>query len=297
MLTRFSSLLVAGLVLVVRGAPKDPVIHRHASGAGGIFANAYLVETPHGVIAIDATLSESESKALRAEIDSIGKPLQAVLLTHGHPDHYNGITTLIAGHPVPVLATAGVDSVIRANDAAKEQQWRPVFKDEWPAHRTFPTRIVHDGESVTFDGARFTVHALGPGESYNDSYWVLSGSPGAAFIGDVVLNGVHAYTSDGHTTQWLLNIERVRSSVPRATPLYPGHGDPGGVEILDWEKHYLTAYRAAVAELARGQSTLDDSAKALLVVRMKQVLPSDRLEFLIPLGADAVAAELTQHAK
>ena len=111
-----------------------PVIHRYAAGATGMFVNAYLVETPHGVVAIDATLTESDSKALRAQLDSLGKPLLAVLITHGHPDHYNGVTNLLAGRavPPPVLATAGVDSVIRANDAAKEAQWKSYLDVIFP---------------------------------------------------------------------------------------------------------------------------------------------------------------------
>src|SRR5436853_6960847 len=119
------SFWAAPLALVLAGvAPAQtpaPVIHRYAAGASGLFVNAYLVETPHGVVAIDATLTESDSKALRAKIDSIGKPLLAILITHGHPDHYNGVTNLIAGRavPPPVPATAGVDSVIRANAAAQ----------------------------------------------------------------------------------------------------------------------------------------------------------------------------------
>ena len=280
-----------------------PVIHRYAAGATGMFVNAYLVETPHGVVAIDATLTESDSKALRAQLDSLGKPLLAVLITHGHPDHYNGVTNLLAGRavPPPMLATAGVDSVIRANDAAKEAQWKPLFGDEWPAQRTFPSRIVRDGESVTFDGATFIVHALGPGESYNDSYWVLQGrrgtrrnpgTPGAAFIGDVVLNGVHAYMADGHTAGWLANIERVRDALAPDMAVYPGHGDPGGPDMLAWESSYLSTYRSAVAMLARGSATLDSTAKAQLVTRMKQFLPTDRLDMLITMGADPVAAEL-----
>src|SRR5215468_7206202 len=99
----------------------DTTIHRHASGEGGIFANAYLIEMPRGVVAVDATLSESESRALRASLEALGKPLRAVLLTHGHPDHYNGVTNLVGQSAVPVVATAGVARVIREDDAAKEQ--------------------------------------------------------------------------------------------------------------------------------------------------------------------------------
>ncbi len=53
---------------------KDVSIHVHVCGEGGIFVNAYLVESARGVVAIDATLSESESKAFRREVEAIGTP-------------------------------------------------------------------------------------------------------------------------------------------------------------------------------------------------------------------------------
>jgi len=272
-------------------------VHRYSADAAGIFANAYLVETPGGVVAVDATLTETDSKALRARLEALGKPLRAVLLTHGHPDHYNGVTNLLAGSEVPVLATAGVDRVIRESDAAKEQQWKPMFKDEWPARRTFPSRIVRDGESVTFDGVQFTVHDLGPGESHADSVWVMRGSPSALFLGDVVLHQAHAYVADGHTTAWLRNIERVKALARGAATLYPGHGEPGTAAMLEWQKGYLTRYREEVARLAGGRTSLTEAEKATVTARMKEHLPTDRLEFLIPLGADAVAAELASEKR
>ncbi len=268
-------------------------IHRYASGAPGIFANAYLVETAHGVVPVDATLTETDSKALRKMLTELRKPLRAVLVTHGHPDHYNGVTNLLAAERVPVVATAGVDRTIRDSDAAKEQQWKPTFGPEWPARRTFPTRTVQDGESLTFDGVTFTVHDLGPGESSSDSVWVASGAARAAFIGDVVLNQVHAYVSDGHTSSWLRNLERVRA-LAKDMPVYPGHGEPGTVEMLDWQRKYLVRYRTEVAALASGRASLTDGEKATLAARMKEQLPTDRLEFLIGLGADAVALELSK---
>jgi glyoxylase-like metal-dependent hydrolase (beta-lactamase superfamily II) len=268
------------------------VVHRFDAGEAGIHVNAYLIETPRGVIAVDATLTESSSRGLRARLDSLGKPLLAVLLTHGHPDHYNGVTNLLAGAAVPVIATVGVDSVIRASDAAKEAQWRPMFGAEWPARRSFPTRTVDDGETVSFDGVALTVHALGPGESHHDAYWLLEGPPKVAFVGDVVLHGVHAYTADGHTAAWIANLDRLARELADVDTIYPGHGEPGGPELLTWQRAYLDVYRGAVAGLSGGRATLSEAAKGKLVERMKAFLPNERLAFLIPLGADPVAAEL-----
>jgi glyoxylase-like metal-dependent hydrolase (beta-lactamase superfamily II) len=288
-------LLVGSMPTAVRAAEKPgaPVVHRLAAEAAGIFANAYIVETDRGVVVIDGRLLTSDGKAVRARIEASKKPLLAVLVTHGHPDHYNGITEIVSGANVPIVATAGVDEVIRANDAAKEKQWSGTFGAEWPARRTFPNRIVKDGQSVTFGGLTFTVHDLGPGESHFDSYWTTElGGGRIAFIGDAVLHGVHAYLTDGHSARWLANLERLRRELAGARMLYPGHGEPGGLELLDWQKNYLERYRAEVKALAKGQALLSEDQKKELVARMKTVLPNDKLEFLIPLGADPVASEL-----
>jgi len=290
-----SCLLAAAIApnLLAGAPPVAPVVHRLAADASGIFANAYVVETARGLVVIDGRLLTSDGQAVRAKLDALGKPLLAVLVTHGHPDHYNGITEIVSGADVPIVATAGVAEVIRKDDAAKEAQWSATFGAEWPKKRTFPDRVVKDGDSLAVGGLTFKVHDLGPGESHSDSYWTteLDGRR-VAFIGDAVLHGMHAYVADGHTSRWLANLDRLRRELADAATLYPGHGDPGGLEMLDWQKNYLTHYRAAVKELAGGEARLSEAQKKDLVARMKRVLPDDRLEFLVPLGADAVAAEL-----
>jgi len=283
-------LAAPGAGAVVRAA--EPVVHRYAAGEGGIFVNSYLVELPAGVVAVDATLTVSDAKALRARLEGLGKPLLAVILTHGHPDHYNGVAALVAGRPVPVLATAGVDRVIREHDQEKEAQWRPVFKDEWPTQRTFPTRTLKDGERVVLGGATFTVHDLGPGESHSDSYWTVDGKERLAFVGDLVMNGVHAYLSDGHSGAWQANLERVAKALARGTRVFPGHGEPGGTELLEVQARYLETYRAKVAALAAGASSLTEAQKQELAAALDPLVPSGHLKWLVPLGADAVAAEL-----
>jgi len=268
-------------------------VHVFQSGEAGIFANAYLVETSAHLVAVDSTLLESTSKALHQQAVKLGKPLKAVLLTHGHPDHYNGVTNLVGPANADVIATAGVDRVIRNYDAAKQEQWSGMFGAEWPSKRTFPNKILGDGESIHVDGVTFTVFDLGPGESHSDSYWLVErDGRKVAFIGDVVLSRVHAFLTDGHSTPWLKNLERLTVELQGVEVIYPGHGDAGGLELLAWETNYLHEYRKAVTLLASGDSKLTDDQKAKLTAHMDNYLQGKNLEFLVGLGADSVAAEL-----
>lgn len=275
-------------------------IHTHSSGEGGIYSNAYLVETDNGVVAIDSTLTVSESNSLKSKIEAIGKPLLAILLTHPHPDHVAGVTNLInsrnVSENVKIVATQEVDRIIRATEEPKRKQWTPVFKEEWIGKWTYPNKIVNDEETLTFDGISYRLIDLGPGgDSDANSIWILDAQPKAAFVGDLVFNGTHSYIADNHLSDWLVNIERARKLLADADRIYPGHGDAGSLELFDVQKTYLQKYSAAVRKIANGRTTLTESEKQQLTTIMEQFLQGNRLSFLIALSADAVAAELARN--
>ena len=227
------------------GTRLSPTIHRHTSGEGGIFANAYLVETANGIVAVDALLTRSESRALRAEVAALGKPLLAVLITHAHPDHVAGLTELVGDAGVPILALQAVVDEMRATEAAKRAQWGPVFGEEWILRWTYPDRIVRDGEAVAFDGVTYRVHDLGPGgDCPANAMWVMAAdlAGAAAFVGDLVCNCTHVYLAYGDVLASLANMDRVRPTLAGVPTLYPGHGAPGAPALLDEQRDYLLAY-------------------------------------------------------
>lgn len=265
-----------------------PRVHRVE---GSLFpVNAYIVETRDAVVIVDAMLGVTDGRALRARADALGKPIAAVVVTHAHPDHYGGISPLLDGLDVPILAVAGVDAAIRRDDASKEQILRPMFGAEWPQRRTFPNRTVKDGDVIQLGGATFRVVDLGPGESPHDSLWLLEagGRTVAAFAGDLAYGHMHGYLADGFYEGWLGNIARARGLLGADTTLYIGHGEPGPAgPLLDWQERYIRTFIDAVTNLpsASESSTTDDAAATERVTQaMQRYLPGDDLLFLMQLS-------------
>jgi glyoxylase-like metal-dependent hydrolase (beta-lactamase superfamily II) len=266
----------------------SPTIHTVTSSAGAL-VNAYLVETATGVVAIDAMLTISESRLLRERLEATGKPLLAVLLTQSHPDHYGGLTQLVAGADVPILAPQGVHDVIRRDDPLKEQILRPMFGDEWPRERTFPNTVVKDGETRTFDGVGFTVIDLGPSESPHDSPWYLAAHPRVVFLGDQMYGRMHCYLADGFYAEWLANIDSLSERFPADAVFHVGHGGPLGQGDWHWQRRYIETFVAAIESADWSDA---GAAHAAVVAAMMRMLPSDDLAFLMDLSVDPVATQL-----
>jgi glyoxylase-like metal-dependent hydrolase (beta-lactamase superfamily II) len=273
-----------------------PVIHTYRAAESGLNVNSYLIEAESGVIVVDTSLLVSDIEALRARLRALKKPLLAILVTHAHPDHFNGAAALVRDQEVPVYAAATVGQVIKQIAEAKREQWSPVYGPEWPAETYYPDALLADGDRVKLGELTFTVRELGPAESHADSYFLLAadGRPPVAFVGDVAFHGTHPYTADGHSARWLATLDLLAGELAGVGTLYPGHGDPAGLGVLADQRRYLLFYRELVRRLAGGEPQLPEAARAELDAQMQAFLPGAPLTWMIGLGADAVAAELAR---
>jgi glyoxylase-like metal-dependent hydrolase (beta-lactamase superfamily II) len=154
------------------------------------------------------------------------------------------------------------------------------------AWRTFPNQTIADGESVSFDGATFTVIDLGPGESPHDSPWLLGDDGRTVFLGDQVYDHMHCYLADGFYEQWLSNIGRLERELPGDAVL---HGGPVGRALFDWQARYIETFVAAIQQADWSDP---DAARASVVASVKEYLPREELQFLMELSIDAVATKM-----
>jgi glyoxylase-like metal-dependent hydrolase (beta-lactamase superfamily II) len=259
-------------------------LQRYEATAAQFFVNAFLIETPNGVVAVDATIANSTARALREKIDKeIRKPLLAVLVTHGHPDHFTGLGELTKGLDVPILATQGAIDFARREDAIKGDVAIAIFGDDYPRKRMFPNKAVAGGTIHTFDGVDFKVEDYGPGESDADALWYFVDADGArhAFIGDIAHNHMHCFFRDGHTHEWIASLHRLTNTFDHDAILYSGHGEPAGTEIVSWHKGYVEAFVGTLHSMLGDRNSLTEKEKAKLVAKMQSYLPNDKLLFLM----------------
>jgi glyoxylase-like metal-dependent hydrolase (beta-lactamase superfamily II) len=260
-----------------------PIVHRLQGAAFPV--NAYLIESPTGLVLVDSMLTVSDGRAIRARIAALKKPLLGAIVTHAHPDHYGALVEIVGEEQLPIVATEGVARAIRRDDPAKELILRPMFGDEWPKERVFPNQTIANGEAVSFGGLTLTVTDLGPGESPHDSVWSLQGSE-VAFVGDLVYNHMHAYLADGFHDRWLDNLVRARSLFAGSDMvLYPGHGEPASPALLDWQAAYIRTFLGAARGVRPGLSR--EAGVEEVTRHMKAFLGTDDLLFLMQLSVPA----------
>ncbi|MFF2128248.1 hypothetical protein ACFVW1_23145 [Streptomyces olivochromogenes] len=81
---------------------KDPVrIHSYTAPEDGLDVTTQLIETPSRIIAVDAQFVLAYADEVTAYAKGLGKPIDRLVVSHAHPDHYQGAARF--GVPVHAL--------------------------------------------------------------------------------------------------------------------------------------------------------------------------------------------------
>ena len=243
--------------------------------------HAYVIELKDCLLVVDATLASSSAGELRKKAEELGKPIKAVLLTHGHPDHYTG---LVKFADIPIYASQGCLDFAHREDIAKAQTAKAFLGNDYPPERVFPNRVVKDGDRLTFGGVTFTFSDLGPAESDSDGMWSYEvDGVTHAFVGDTVADHCHCFVRDGHTTEWLAVLDRLEKRFASNTRLYIGHGPaPASVGAIGWQREYLQTFREAVLALPEKEALAATRPTQEKVIRaVKRFLPGEATLFLL----------------
>ena len=254
--------------------------------------NSFIIETKNGLVLVDTQFLTSSTRELVRVISERGRPLLGVVITHPHPDHFNGAAEIEQHWPtVPIYATQTTIDVIRATEAQKRLAWAPVYGDDYPPRTTLPTHVVSTGEPLIIDGLVLMLDDLGAGES-EDITVVYLPQTRALIASDLVYHRVHPWLAEGRTKQWLQQIAVVRSRYASASAVYAGHGQSGALELLSEQADYLLEFREQVRSTVKDLNSPSKEEREQIANQFRQRYAGYPLEMLVDMNVEGVAREL-----
>lgn len=183
----------------------------------GFGENGYLVrcrETGE-TVAVDPG---AEATAMADAVDRMGAGLNAILLTHAHYDHIEGVARLVARCPTPIHLHSADRPLY--DHASEQAALFGLPRLELPP----PDAILKAGVPFRFGACALEVrHAPG----HSPGHVILhSADAGVAFVGDVVFLGSIGRSDlpGGDFQRLMRSIREEVLTLPDETVLYPGHG-------------------------------------------------------------------------
>lgn len=234
---------IGSTVTLVRDA--DGVrLWSYVTPAEFVSSSTYVVESENRLVLFDSHLTIPASRDFRAFVDSLGKPIDRLFITHSHPDHHMGAATAFSD--VPLYTADRVIPLMEFGAQSRLDQLEPVLgADLLPENVRIPDNGVSDGQSVEIDGVTYEFSVVAHAE---DHWQLITRIPAlrAASVGDLSYSGDHLFLGvyfDG----WRAVLQDLLADRQIDTFL-AGHGGSGGPEILQADIAYLEAGKQAYAE-------------------------------------------------
>ena len=247
-----------GAILVSQFGPVK--IHSYLSPADGLQVNTQMVEGPNAVVIFDGQLLLPYADEVASYVQTLGKPIDRIILSHAHTDHWGGLQVLTERFPnARVFALDGIADQIRTRGPARLDGLRRTYGDKVATKVTVPTETISEGpqriDGVTYDFKRFV-----DGESDLQLAALLPDQKVLMAFDLVFSPNQHAFTGANHFDHWMIVLESLKALQGYDTIII-GHDKPVGRSAIDSTMTYVKRAEEIHAASADAK-TYSDNLKA-----------------------------------
>lgn len=261
----FTVLMAAGFFATNSGAQPDTmkqvmpgVWFREGDLKGKGHCNNIVIEMKDYLIVVDANFP-SGAEALIGDIKRVSrKPVKYVFDTHHHGDHAYGN---------PVWAKAGATTLAYVGVAEEMKRYEPKRWKEAAQGREDVRKLnlqTAQPPSQTFSKSPFVLKDSSRVVEFHHFGWAHTRGDGFVYLpkekvlctGDAATNGPYNFTGDANITNWPSVM--AKAAQLDVTRVLPGHGRPGGREILTGEMEFMLQLRKMVHREISAGKTLND---------------------------------------
>ena len=221
-----------------------------------------LISGERDAVLIDTPLAPQDAARVVGWVRATGKNLTTVYITHGHGDHFFGLTTILDAFPRARAVTAAAIVPEARGQLSPDvmQFWTAIFPGQIPEHPVVPDAL--DGDAIDLEGNQLRIITVAQADSAPSTF-VHIPSLDAVVAGDVAYNGIHqflAFTDHDKRLQWIASVDQIEPLHPRL--VVAGHKDPHAPDddpaaILGGTKAYIRDFSRALSQSRSAQELVD----------------------------------------
>lgn len=239
--------------------------------------NAYAIETKQGYIAIDTLPPGPAITLLKEQFSKEDKLFMGLVITSG--DHTPGLAQMLEG--TKNLTVIAAPSTVKAAMAQV-----PVKDKSLP----LPNRIARNGDIIRYDSIELRLEVLQ--NNGTDRLLVYYPNKRALFVGDIVSNGIHSQITGVNSSQWLEQLGSILARHPDLETIYPYHGEPGGLLLVNHQIDYLNSLQGLTREELATNGSLQGNWVERISAEMKKRFDGYALPSRLNESIQQVAVEL-----
>src|SRR6202049_2035008 len=197
-----------GAILVSQVGPVK--IHSYLSPVDGFHVNTQMIEGPTAVVIFDGQLLLPYADEVASYVQTLGKPVERIILSHAHTDHWSGLQVLTERFPdARVFALDGTAPHPHARGQARLDSFRPIYGDRIATKVTVPTEMIAEGvqriDGITYDFKRFV-----DAESDLQLAALLPEQKMLMAFDLVFSPNEHVFTVVDHFDHWMIVLEQLK---------------------------------------------------------------------------------------
>jgi len=204
---------------------------------------ATLIFGETDAVLVDSLTTVAEAEALAAWVALHHRNLTTIYITHGHVDHFAGLSVLLQHFPdARAIATPASVELMR-----KQPPLMPFFRRLWPGQvpPTLAFPEPYDKDVFTLEDHEVRIIEQGRTDAV-DTTSLHVPTIDLVVAGDVLYNQCHMFVADttpGSRANWIAALDRLAGLNP--TIAVAGHKKPGAPDTpaaIDASKRYLADF-------------------------------------------------------
>jgi glyoxylase-like metal-dependent hydrolase (beta-lactamase superfamily II) len=236
--------MTASLNVNVFTAPEKAVVGERPRPFGPPMAwdamTSTLIFGENDAVLVDTLTTVAEAEALASWVALHHRNLTTIYITHGHIDHYAGLTVLLERFPDARAISTPNSVALMQKQTPRLSSYRKLWPGQLAARITLPE--PYDDDAFTLEGHELRIIEQGRTDAV-DSTSLHVPSIDLVVAGDVVYNECHMYVGD--TTResrenWIAALDRLAALSPNI--VVAGHKKPGAPDTpaaIEATKRYL----------------------------------------------------------